>query len=263
MASIFSSLKFHRLPPPPPAFLTTSLQQCIVKSHTYYASVAQLEFSFNYRSGSTAVLGLMILRAHDSHTGGCGTYCPPHSTAPPWRVEGCWPSFFSLNFKSPKSEIKVRTQKPSPSFFLLANQSPSFLLSFPLAFLQCPLPCLWVTLSSPFFKRILQNPLVHLSTSCSAPSKTVLQAIVLRVDQFIWFIVLNSLTASHWPEHKVFSLEVSVLSNWLSRLSASGHLHLNPLLPLRNQVTWRPSHNSYRRKWGSMNICWIYEWKSE
>ena len=151
MASIFSSLKFHRLPPPPPAFLTTSLQQCIVKSHTYYASVAQLEFSFNYRSGSTAVLGLMLLRAHDSHTGGCGTYCPPHSTAPPWRVEGCWPSFCSLNFKSPKSEIKVRTQNPSPSFFLLANQSPSFLLSFPLAFLQCPLPCLWVTLSSPFF----------------------------------------------------------------------------------------------------------------
>ena len=91
MVSIFSSLKFHRLPPPPPAFLTTSLQQRIVKSHTYYASVglAQLEFSFNHRSGSTAMLGPMPLWVRDAHPGGCGTHCPPRLTAPPRKVGGC------------------------------------------------------------------------------------------------------------------------------------------------------------------------------
>lgn len=146
MASIFSSLKFHRLPPPPPAFLTTSLQQRIVRSHTYYASVglARLEFSFNRRGGPTAMLGLMP----------CGSMTPTLEavglTVPPGRGVPDLPSLvLVLNCPSRKSRYELRVL---PHLFsLLANQSPSFLLSLPLAFLQCPLPCLWVTLLSPFF----------------------------------------------------------------------------------------------------------------
>lgn len=103
------------------------------------------------------------------------------------------------------------------------------------------------TVSTFFFKSITKS-----SRSISLPPvlplpKQSSRQLFYNVDQFIWFIVLNSLTASHWPEQKVFSLEVSVLSNWLSCLSASGHLPLNPVLPLRNQVAWRSSHNSYCR----------------
>lgn len=58
MASIFSSLKSHRLPPPPPAFFDNFAPTVhYVKNHTYYARVglAQLDFTFHLRCWHAAM----------------------------------------------------------------------------------------------------------------------------------------------------------------------------------------------------------------